>query len=71
VLEVRDDGTGGSDSPEPGTGLRGLGERIAEAGGNLQAGPVPGGGFRLIAAVPVPESGRQVRDNGNGLLATR
>jgi two-component system, NarL family, sensor histidine kinase DesK len=71
VLEVRDDGTGGSDSPEPGTGLRGLGERIAEAGGTLQAGPVPGGGFRLIAAVPIPQPGRPVRDQGNGLLATR
>ena len=71
VLEVRDDGTGGSDSPEPGTGLRGLGERIAEARGTLQAGPAPGGGFRLIAAVPIPQPGRQIRDHGNGLLATR
>jgi two-component system, NarL family, sensor histidine kinase DesK len=71
VLEVRDDGIGGSDSPEHGTGLRGLGERVAEVGGTLEAGPAPGGGFRLIAAVPVPQPGREVRDNGNGLLTTR
>ena len=71
VLEVRDDGIGGSDSPERGAGLRGLGERMAEAGGTLEVGPAPGGGFRLVAAVPVPQPGREVRDTGNGLLATR
>jgi two-component system sensor histidine kinase DesK len=71
VLEVRDDGIGGTDCPERGTGLRGLGERMAEAGGTLEAGPAPGGGFRLVAAVPVQQPGREVRDNGNGLLATR
>jgi two-component system sensor histidine kinase DesK len=71
VLEVRDDGIGGSDSPEHGTGLRGLGERMAEVGGTLEAGPAPGGGFRLIAAVPIPQPGRQLRDDGDGSLATR
>lgn len=71
VLEVRDDGIGGSDSPERGSGLRGLGERMAQVGGTLQAGPAPGGGFKLVAALPIPQPGRQVRDNGNGLLATR
>jgi two-component system sensor histidine kinase DesK len=71
VLEVRDDGIGGSDPPEQGTGLRGLGERMAAAGGSLRACPAPGGGFRLIAAVPVPQPDREVRDNGNGLLTTR
>jgi two-component system sensor histidine kinase DesK len=71
VLEIRDDGVGGSDSPGQGTGLHGLGERIALAGGTLEAGPAPGGGFRLIAAVPVPQPNREVRDDGNGLLATR
>jgi two-component system, NarL family, sensor histidine kinase DesK len=71
VLEVRDDGIGGTGCPERGTGLRGLGERMAEVGGTLEAGPAPGGGFRLVAAVSVPQPGREVRDNGNGLLATR
>jgi two-component system, NarL family, sensor histidine kinase DesK len=41
VLEVRDDGIGGTDSPERGSGLRGLGERIAQVGGTLQAGRRP------------------------------
>jgi two-component system sensor histidine kinase DesK len=71
VLDVRDDGIGGSDSRDRGSGLRGLGERIAQVGGTLQAGPAPDGGFRLIAAVPIPQPGRQLRDNGDGLLATR
>jgi two-component system, NarL family, sensor histidine kinase DesK len=71
VLEVRDDGIGGTDSPERGSGLRGLGERIAQVGGTLQAGTAADGGFRLIAAVPIPQPGRQLRDNGDGLLATR
>jgi two-component system sensor histidine kinase DesK len=71
VLEIRDDGIGGSDLPEQGSGLRGLGERMAAAGGNFQAGPAPGGGFRLIAAVPLPQPAGEVRDNGDGLLASR
>jgi two-component system sensor histidine kinase DesK len=71
VLEVRDDGIGGPGSPERGSGLRGLAERMAEVAGTLQAGPAPGGGFRLVAAVPVPQPDREVGDTGNGLLATR
>lgn len=71
VLEVRDDGIGGTGSPERGSGLRGLSERMAEVAGTLQAGPAPGGGFRLVAAVPVPQPDREVGDTGNGLLATR
>ncbi len=71
VLEVRDDGTGASDPPEQGSGLHGLGERMAEVGGTLQAGPAPGGGFLLIAAVPLPQPAGDVRPNANGLLAAR
>jgi two-component system sensor histidine kinase DesK len=70
VLEVRDDGIGGSDPPERGSGLRGLAERMAAAGGTLQAGAAPGGGFRLVAAVPLAQP-RAVRPNGDGLLAAR
>jgi two-component system, NarL family, sensor histidine kinase DesK len=70
VLEVRDDGIGGSDPPERGSGLRGLAERMAAAGGILQAGAAPGGGFRLLAAVPLAQP-RAVRPNGDGLLAAR
>jgi two-component system sensor histidine kinase DesK len=52
-LEVRDDGSGSGDSLDEGTGLRGLAERIGEAGGTLDAGSLQGGGFRLIARVPL------------------
>jgi two-component system sensor histidine kinase DesK len=52
-LEVRDDGLGAESLEEAGTGLRGLAERMAEAGGTLEAGPLKGGGFRLVARVPL------------------
>jgi signal transduction histidine kinase len=35
-----------------GTGLIGLGERVALAGGTLESGPLPAGGFRLSATLP-------------------
>jgi len=38
-----------------GTGLRGLTERLAAAGGSLEHGAVQGGGFRVTAALPVEE----------------
>lgn len=52
-LEVRDDGLGVADSPGEGSGLRGLGERLTAAGGTLETGPAPGGGFRLLARIPM------------------
>ena len=52
-LEVRDDGTGVPNQGDKGSGLRGLSERMAEAGGTLQAGPAADGGFRLVARVPI------------------
>ncbi len=54
-LTVTDDGTGApSDALEDtdGTGLRGLAERLAAAGGTLEAGPVATG-FRVRAELPV------------------
>ena len=50
-LEVADDGVGGTESAG-GSGLRGLRERMAEVGGTLDAGPGPGGGFRLRVRLP-------------------
>jgi two-component system, NarL family, sensor histidine kinase DesK len=52
-LEVRDDGAGTMGGGGEGSGLRGLAERMAEAGGTLEAGPGEGGGFRLVARVPI------------------
>jgi two-component system, NarL family, sensor histidine kinase DesK len=63
-LEVRDDGVGAASAGGQGSGLRGLAERIAEAGGELKAGPADDGGFRLLARVPIatsppPRDGRE------------
>ncbi|GAA5164693.1 sensor histidine kinase [Pseudonocardia eucalypti] len=49
-LEVVDDGAG--PPGEPGNGLTGLAERLAEVRGTLDFGPLPTGGFRLSARVP-------------------
>lgn len=51
-LEVRDDGVAGPAGEGTGSGLRGLAERMARAGGRLEAGPRPGGGFRLAVHLP-------------------
>jgi two-component system sensor histidine kinase DesK len=56
-LEVRDDGVGAAHEADEGSGLRGLAERIAEAGGTLEAGSAEDGGFRLIARVPIATHG--------------
>jgi signal transduction histidine kinase len=55
-IEVVDDGRGGR-TPEPGDGhgIAGMRERAALYGGSLEAGPLPGGGFRVAAHLPVDE----------------
>ncbi|MFI1967924.1 sensor histidine kinase [Streptomyces cinnamoneus] len=59
-LEISDDGRGvGSAQGDPGTGgngLKGLGERLAAAGGSLTAGPDGRRGFRLVAELPVDDN---------------
>ncbi|MBW8484933.1 sensor histidine kinase [Actinomadura parmotrematis] len=50
VVQVRDDGAGPAPGA-PGNGLRGLAERLAEAGGSVAAGPGDGGGYALTATV--------------------
>jgi signal transduction histidine kinase len=53
-VEVTDDGIGAGRHANPaGHGLVGMRERAALYGGTLDAGSVPGGGFRVVAVLPV------------------
>jgi signal transduction histidine kinase len=54
-IEVADGGPSGHPSPAatgPGHGLAGMRERVAMFGGELDAGPRPGGGFSVAARIP-------------------
>jgi signal transduction histidine kinase len=55
-VEVTDDGSGPAPGKplDGGNGLTGMRERAAAAGGRLEAGPGPDGGFRVRAVLPVP-----------------
>ncbi|MET7671338.1 sensor histidine kinase [Micromonospora luteifusca] len=50
ALTISDNGVGGD--PKPGTGLRGLTERLEQTGGTLHLGAAPGGGLQLTACIP-------------------
>jgi signal transduction histidine kinase len=60
TITVANDGCVPGSSPGTGNGLRGMRERAAAAGGELEADPRPGGGFLVTAklprqAAPLPE----------------
>jgi two-component system sensor histidine kinase DesK len=64
-LTVTDDGTGpgpGAPGPgrAPGSGIAGLTERVVALGGQLIAGRVDGGGYRLHAQLPLVPAGAPV-----------
>jgi two-component system sensor histidine kinase DesK len=62
--EVTDDGQGtrGRAEESAGSGLSGLAERFAGfSGGEFDAGPLPGGGFRLRVGLPVGGDGGERR----------
>ncbi|MFJ4501565.1 sensor histidine kinase [Streptomyces sp. NPDC088864] len=63
-LTVADDGRGRPPGPAPapgigGTGLKGLTERLAAAGGSLVAGPGEDGGFVVTAELPADAGGEE------------
>jgi signal transduction histidine kinase len=54
-VEVVDDGRGGgATGTDTGYGLVGMGERVGLLQGQLSTGPLPGGGFRVAARLPLP-----------------
>ncbi len=63
VLSVENDGVpqDAGARPSGGSGLAGLGERLAEVGGTLRAGPTGDGLFRLAVEVPLPSDAEAAR----------
>ena len=53
-MKITDDGRGETDQETSGSGLSGLAERVATfSDGEFDAGPLPGGGFRLRVELPL------------------
>ncbi|TDD01975.1 sensor histidine kinase [Nonomuraea deserti] len=55
-VEVADDGRARQHGGELGLGLAGMAERVSLCGGELRAGPAPGGGFVVRARIPLLET---------------
>ncbi|QKW19785.1 sensor histidine kinase [Kitasatospora sp. NA04385] len=55
VTNARPPADAATTGPGSGHGLRGIKERAATCGGTAEAGPTPGGGFRVSATIPSRE----------------
>ena len=53
AIEVLDNGRGATIAPGSGHGIVGMRERALLLGGSLDAGPRPGGGFQVVARLPI------------------
>ncbi|WP_269854173.1 sensor histidine kinase [Streptomyces sp. RPT161] len=54
-VEVRDDGHPVPSSGEGGHGIDGMRDRVAAYGGQVEAGPLPGGGWRVAACLKLED----------------
>lgn len=66
LLDVQDDGCGIFPSASGGVGLSSMRERAAELGGSCSIEPVPGGGTRVTAAMPLRTPGTGARRSAAG-----
>jgi two-component system, NarL family, sensor histidine kinase DesK len=57
--EITDDGQGKSNKETTGSGLSGLAERVASLAGDVEAGSLPNGGFRLRVSLPAGSDAAQ------------
>jgi signal transduction histidine kinase len=53
AIEVLDNGRGATILPGSGHGIAGMRERALLLAGNLDARPRPGGGFQVVARLPI------------------
>jgi len=53
TIEVDDDGIGPVTRPNGGSGIAGMRERALALGGDIEAGRLPGRGFRVTARLPL------------------